>query len=267
MFCLKCGKEISKGSSYCNSCENLVGTNKIFEIRVGKTQFIIGLLIIIAGVALLIHGITKSDFVEIAWSVIILIWITFHLRKWYINLNSKVKLFDDGLIYDRRNKSEIKIHWHDISEVNSYATRYFINLIPVSEKIYTYEIKTNSGLKLTLDDKISNLEELIYSIRLNFYTIMLPELRKKYDNGGTILFGKIGINKTGIFYGRKCLSWNDVGSIETKVGYLEIFTNKMYRWKLVSLKNIPNLPLFLSIKEDIMKEKYSIQLSQLGKSQ
>lgn len=105
-----------------------------------------------------------------------------------------------------RNRVSV-ISWDDIADID-YTDRG-------NRDLSGYEIRLTlkTGQRTRLSGEIQRATELYDLLLKNWTNAIYPPLKERFDQGETLTFGLISLNKSGVFIDDEYQAWDDFGVI------------------------------------------------------
>lgn len=123
---------------------------------------------------------------------------------WYRRQGLTVNIGSTGLEIMTRNRVSI-IAWDDIADIDYSGRR--------NRDLSGYEIRLTlkTGQRTRLSGEIQKATELYGLLMKNWINAIYPPLKKRFDQGETLTFGLISLNKSGVFIDDEYQAWDDFG--------------------------------------------------------
>jgi hypothetical protein len=147
-----------------------------------------------------------------------------------------ILLAPEGVVRIRANEVQA-LHWEEIAEIR-------IGLGLGYRLIYHYHITSRDGAGRKLSFSIPADLEFGDMIQHEYARRMSDNFIDAFANGETLTFGKVTVNRFGVFAGRHHLNWQVLQDI--KIGKLRILAYYNGKWRQLGLiSDIPNVVLFV----------------------
>lgn len=156
-----------------------------------------------------------------------------------------VKIYKNGLFIHSTLGRKQFFFWDQINGVTQRTLDKTLLGKVIKRRNYI-SIHSRDGSTAIIDNQIKDTEDLGNRIKAKVYPRLLGEYRDSFINGKIIDFGHISMDQTSVTLKDKTYSWDQVSEIETKNGYLK-FTMKNNHKKKVSLKQVPNVEIFIQL--------------------
>jgi hypothetical protein len=158
-----------------------------------------------------------------------------------------VSLYQHGLVYKCAWWTKVIRH-ENIKDI-SYKITSYQRYGQTIGNAYVYKVGIKNTRKITLDGRISKIEELGQSIEREIVDRYLPETLSKFQAGEVISFGVWKVSINGIKVGSKSISWADFDKVEIDNGTVSISKtgNNWLSWHKTPIDQIPNLAIFLEL--------------------
>ena len=150
-------------------------------------------------------------------------------------------LFPEALARTGGDAPEI-FRWSDIREVYTF-------LHPVSGK---HRIVARDGRKLEINSGVKDGRQLGEAVQQTLFDRMKPGALQAFDNGETLAFGPLRLDRQALFFKNKRLAWHEIGKMQllynayTRSFQFEVTAAAagLLPWCVVKSQDIPNLDLF-----------------------
>jgi hypothetical protein len=228
--------------------------------RMKKSTFVFTVVPIICfavGIFFFIAGFWTNGSIKESVSSLILALIFFAcgVPLWVIARRERdllLRTFTDGLSY-RRNHQEMAARWGDVENVYENIETRSVNGVPAGT-FYKYTIELKDGKKIRTSERLAEMENFSRTIRAQLFPRLFVEAVEHYKSGADVKFGEITINKSGIGYRQKLLSWNSLRETQMINGHLKIIgADGNKAWATVLLAKIPNNFVLTALLDDIFK--------------
>jgi len=169
------------------------------------------------------------------------------------NKNQSIEHYESGLVFRNRGKNETW-RWNDISAIQGQVISRSLgfNLGQIRHK---FQIVNKLSKEMVIDDRFCQVDSLIEDIKQAIFYPLYAEYAQSYNQGSSIVFGSIQLNKTGITVNNIFYSWENVGKGALKEGNIifPVITPEKTRQVIVRLDQIPNLEVLVAILKYIGK--------------
>ena len=115
--------------------------------------------------------------------------------------------------------------------------------------IHIYTVGNRNGKRLVVNDSFSRVEELAQAIEENTFPSLFEQADQGYNACGSLTFGPVMVNKSGIHFGKKHYAWDEVQQISIQEGVLKVSKKGggLFSGRRVAVAAIPNLRVLLNI--------------------
>jgi hypothetical protein len=176
---------------------------------------------------------------------------------WHVlqNWNARLLVFQDGFIHVQNKQANV-VRWEHVAAVWQNVTKVYLYGVIHADTLYQYTIqldKAHGQRKFVFGKSFSDIEVLGENIQNQASRFLVPLMAKALKADRVILFGKIGINKTGIIKGSNVLPWHEVREVYVNQG--KVYIKKKGRrspWLSTPVAKMPNLYAFLYLVNRIL---------------
>lgn len=170
-----------------------------------------------------------------------------------LHRNIKIYICEHGFIYAHANEAAQPFRWDQITKVWRKVTVVLSRYREMSRTDSTYTIERKDGYKIILgSDTLADMANLGKTISEQTSTILFPLAVQNYNQGQTVIFDRLSVNKQGLQQDQELIPWQQIEAIDTQSGTLRI--KRQGTWKLsLPCPQIPNLFVFLSLTDSILK--------------
>lgn len=164
-------------------------------------------------------------------------------RNWKI----AAALYENGVAFHSR-KGVQQVAWTEIDAVWQAVTRHYTNGV-YTGTTHIYTIRTNTGQKLVLDDRLGKkVEELGNAVQRGASAALFPRYWQTLQSGQRLTFGPLAMDREKLYAGKKELLWNDIQAIKVEKGLISIRKDKGWlNWASASVPQIPNFFIFYEL--------------------
>jgi hypothetical protein len=157
-------------------------------------------------------------------------------------------VFRDALVWRRGNDAKV-IAWNQVRDI-------FQTVHPAWKK---YRIVASKGVDLTLNENVSNAQALGEMIEEKVTAERLPSSVADLEEGRTVRFGPLGVNRAGLCFDGESAGWGEVslslglnhepvmGSMVSNLVHLHVYSPARTKADKVELGKIPNFRLFTEL--------------------
>jgi hypothetical protein len=172
----------------------------------------------------------------------------------YFQSRQHIQVFEQGFSYIKAGAEQI-VRWDAIESIRHQAVRVRVNFIPIGTA-HTYTIKTNRGETIKLTGSIGRVAKLGALIQAEAFKHLMPRAIENYQAGGTLHFGKLSVNQSGIGNGKEVVPWAQVKSVQVSNGSISVKKEgKWLNWANVAVAQTPNVFVFLALVDWILGAK------------
>lgn len=162
------------------------------------------------------------------------------------NRSLKVYVFHEGLIRVKGTNAEL-VRWNQVEAIwlESMKMRY--------DGSKAYILQYDNGKRLTFAPTVAHLMQLGKTIEQGVTRHLLPLMITTFQQGNTITFGELSVDKAGIHKGNELLSWTNLKSLEiTPNGLLLVCQGQQIDWSKIKETDIPNFLIFTGLVNHII---------------
>lgn len=158
-------------------------------------------------------------------------------------------LYEGGFAFRDRNGVR-SFTWKEIHGVWQKIVRRTYNGI-YAGTYHVYTAAPASGPRVVLDSRlISGVEKLGAVLVRESAAHLLPRYTSAFERGERLSFGSLGLDKEGIYRGRRSLPWAAVRSVSVARGYLGVYqTGKWLAFCRVRVADLPNFVVLMMFLE------------------
>ena len=129
-----------------------------------------------------------------------------------------IEVYKTGLVY-RRGRRKETWKWDEVEHLFEKITRKPAFPFRVQGQ-HRYRLTGPSRRPLILDDRIDQVELLADRLRKARFSTLYASRAAAYNEGDTILFGPVSLNKVGITLGGRGYGWDKIAPGRIDQGYL-----------------------------------------------
>jgi hypothetical protein len=163
-------------------------------------------------------------------------------------------VYQNGFVYSHKSNLTI-FRWSEITSITAVATNFrALGFIPAG-KVREYWI-AKANTKLRLASTLDEVDNLLADIRKNSFPHMYDRIKQELDDGKTIEFGLVTIDKNGVKSGGKEYLWLDLaqaGLANGKVYYVPKKPNVISGIH-VTTQHVPNFDVLLALSNDLIRQ-------------
>jgi len=154
-----------------------------------------------------------------------------------------VAVHKNGIFLSLRKK--YFVYWRQISGISTNLTqkRFLFLKSPITYKVVLH---LRSGQSVHLSHTLDRLPVLITRIKANLYPPLLQGLKQKLNQGGTLQFGPLSIQKDSLSLNSHTYPWSQIPRVSVQSGKLVIELADHKR-ATIALARIPNFELLFQI--------------------
>jgi hypothetical protein len=143
-------------------------------------------------------------------------------------------------------------HWQDVvGQYQNITEHYYNGAYTHTSHVYTVECV--DGERVVFDDSLKNVTKLGEAVAREITRRELPAVRREYEAGDLVSFGKLGVSRKGLTYGTSSLTWREVSGVRIHQGYVSVSKKgKWLNWCTIGAASIPNLFVFLALIDEII---------------
>ena len=155
-------------------------------------------------------------------------------------------LYENGLAYNDRGGVK-QVRWDDVDGVWQSVTKHYRNGVYVGTT-HLYTVQARDGMKIKLDDKLTNVEELGNHVQRGTASVLFPRYWQSIQNGQRVTFGPLALDLKGLYSGKKELTWQEIKGVKIAQGVISIKKEKgWFNWATVTVPQIPNFWIFYEL--------------------
>ncbi len=155
-------------------------------------------------------------------------------------------LYENGLAYNDRGGLK-QVRWDDVDGVWQSVTKHYRNGIYVGTT-HLYTVQARDGMKIKLDDKLTDVEELGNQIQRGTASVLFPRYWQSLQNGQRVTFGPLALDLKGLYSGKKELTWQEIKGVKIAQGVISVKKDKgWFNWATVTVPQIPNFWIFYEL--------------------
>jgi hypothetical protein len=218
----------------------------------GAVLFVLGIGAVIAAIAA--WGQVGAVIAYLAFAVFLLRYGSRILWQWWQNRGVLIEVYDEGFVR-AKGTERLYVRWDDIRGVWRHIN---VNVLGADTHcIYTIEMADDG--RIVLGEEITDVRTLGDTIQDKVHAYLLPKMLADYERGKDIVFGAFVINKEGVAYKQKSMTWAELEGIQVHTHQV-IFKKQgaSVNWVDISADDIPNLPTFLALIDHIVGLKRGI---------
>ena len=238
---------------------------KVSQVK-NRSNQIVGWLFVLVGPLLLLTALiltftddTGLNFLCGGVGLLVLLGGVFALWQYRRDSSINVGVYRDGLVYVHSGKTDM-VRWDDIDSVKMAV----VNVTRsgsrhVYDTVYHYTINPRVGTEIRFSfnkNSIPNIDQLSNTIQHEVTRRQLPKAAETFNNGGTLQFGKLTVDRRGIGNGKETISWTEVEDLKMQNGAITIRKkDKWLNWSNVTVGQTPNIFVFMALVNDIMSKQ------------
>jgi hypothetical protein len=175
-----------------------------------------------------------------------------------------VVVMQNGFVLSKGGTDSV-FRWEDIVAVWESITDVRQNSIELKTN-YRYTIRHRDGQKIVLTDTLENIEKLGRIIQKEVTQRLLAQAHDALNAGKTVDFGKVGVSKSGIIFGKKTTPWKQIKKVDASDGFIAISRHGTPLKWVAKMGNIPNVYVFLTLVNQALglKPQKSAQAASTG---
>jgi len=178
-------------------------------------------------------------------------WILFSVwRNWTL----AAAVYENGVALNSR-KGVQQMTWADVSAVWQSVTKHYTNGV-YTGTTHVYTLQSNTGEKLVFDDRLGKeVETLGQALQNGVSSALYPRYMQALDNGQKITFGPLALDRAKFYSGKKELTWAEIPAVKIEKGIISVKKEGKgwFNWTAVSVPQIPNFYVFITILERLGK--------------
>ena len=168
------------------------------------------------------------------------------------NLNFRVGVFPSGITFQRGRARKI-IPWDRIQQIQTSSVRYGFPGFSWGSRS-TLMLSLTDEYKIRISDAITDLPDLIKTVKSNVYPRLLSSCRQELNKGQAIDFGPIRLTPHGVEKEPVLLKWDQIQELSIERGVLSIAGGEASRDAQIRVPThrIPNIDLCVSCIRQII---------------
>jgi hypothetical protein len=115
-----------------------------------------------------------------------------------------------------------------------------------------YDIELQSGETMQFNDYLPDLKRLGGLIEQHTLPHLLPPAQAAFDEGATVVFGSLRLNRDGLAHKNQTLPWDQVKSIEIGDQVTIKRQNKWSAWCTLSTMEVPNSHVLRAVADRVL---------------
>jgi hypothetical protein len=166
-----------------------------------------------------------------------------------------VSVHPSGLTYKRGRRREA-IPWTHIKHIHTAAIRYGLLGLVWGGQI-TLSLHTVDNRNLRLTQTLSDLKDLVETIKRNVYPSLLSQYRQGLSRDEPVSFGPLSLDRQGIRKGDQTVIWEDLEGVSLSRGVLEIQTHHRTQHSRIRIPTyrIPNIDLCVQLIQHLIQSR------------
>lgn len=210
-------------------------------------------LLLFAGAALMITLVdipaAMADHVGIIVLLVLLALSAYSIYYLVANYNVKAYVFTEGLVRAKGSKIDV-MRWEHVEAVWQKIVKHRYRGLITLYTSYTYTVRRSDGAQFKFTSALKDAKQLGEAIQQEVTRRQLPKAMAAYDSGSPVNFGTLTVSSQGISKGARLLSWNQVGKVDFRRGWLNIhIQGNLLAAIRTQASSIPNLDVFLQLVE------------------
>lgn len=168
----------------------------------------------------------------------------------------RVEVHENGLVIEERG-TRVQFAWEQITGLRqSIVKNRYMFVVPFGTD-YWLRITTAHDGRHFLDDRLKHMDKLIQTVQEHAFPILYRAAVNRLNDGESVSFGPIEVSAEGVVVAKRTfrreakLPWQEVGSIEVRRGYLNVYKDTGHdtfpRWKYFPVSDITNVIVLLEI--------------------
>ncbi|MFF7213159.1 DUF6585 family protein [Streptomyces sp. NPDC008238] len=165
----------------------------------------------------------------------------------------RLHFYEFGLVEIDHAGVPAAFRW-DSMTVLQEITESYVNGIHVATG-YRYTLHKGDGTVRKILNFYAEPERWGPFIQQEVAGFQLPGMLRMLAEGGTLTFGDIAVNRTGVATPRRgAVTWQEIEGVRVSDGVLVLKkAGKSLSWSSKKVKDIPNFPLFLSLVDELRR--------------
>jgi hypothetical protein len=170
--------------------------------------------------------------------------------SWWLNRRARFLVFPEGLVHLLGRKANI-YRWDIVESVRQQ------HILATNGRMrHRYTIRRKDGKSIVLTDRVPFVDALIAELEQSRLEYELPSLRRAYQAGGTLIFGVLRLDSSGLHHGQTAIPVREIGGVRItwgrRGGTLEV--KRQGQWQPlpeVNVENTPNLSLLVAFLDKL----------------
>jgi hypothetical protein len=158
-----------------------------------------------------------------------------------------IRIFPQGITIQSTAGRRWRFSWPEIQGISSTKVCYSFLGISLNCK-YEARLYPVEQKPIRLDN-LPALEELCARIKAEIHPVLLQQYRRAFQNGETLVFGPVKINRDEIMVKKKSIPWRQLERLEPAGGFLHLVQKNNHPLKL-PVQEVPNIELLLQIIQE-----------------
>jgi hypothetical protein len=164
----------------------------------------------------------------------------------------RLEIFENGLIETAKDGTPAAFRWDSMTALQAITERYANGIYVGTTYVYTLHAMDGTVRKVT--DFYAEPERWGPYIQQEITRFQLPGLLDRLDQGETLRFGNLSVNRGGIATAKSgSATWAEIEQIQIRNGvlFLRKSGQKLRSWSTQAVKDVPNFFLFLALVDRI----------------
>jgi hypothetical protein len=170
-------------------------------------------------------------------------WMAFNtIRNW----SRALRLYEGG--FAAKDRSGVRaVRWADIDAVWQNVTRHYTNMI-YTGTTYLYTVELSDKTRFVFDNSYPKIEDVGKAITNGAANALFPRYAASINAGQRVNFALLGLDKTGMYFGNKSLTWQEIKAVKISQGIISVKKEGGWlNWATVTVAQIPNFWVFVDL--------------------
>ncbi|MBN1247380.1 MAG: hypothetical protein JXC32_06960 [Anaerolineae bacterium] len=157
--------------------------------------------------------------------VVLALWSGYVARR---DRDLRVRLYEGGLV-QRRGGHETVLPWEDVASVNHTVMQSRrAGVVGRTTHLCTLQTRTNRKMQFS-DATLQNVSDLCRVVQERTLAPLLRDAATTLREGGTIPFGKLSANSSGVDTGRETIPWTQIRDVRIDNGFVALAVDGKWR--------------------------------------
>ncbi|MBN1584284.1 MAG: hypothetical protein JXA89_26480 [Anaerolineae bacterium] len=170
--------------------------------------------------------------------------------SWWLNRRARFLVFPEGLVHLAGRKIDV-YRWEMVESVRQQH-----KLATNGRMRHRYTIRRKDGKSIVLTDRVPFVDALIAELEQGRLEYELPSLLRAYRAGGTLIFGALRLDSSGLRHGQMAIPVREIDGVRITWGHRggAFEVKRQGHWQPlpeVNVENAPNLSLLVALLDKL----------------